>query len=177
MLQKNKLKIMELFFEESFRHFQLREISRLTNIAVTSVKKYLNELLKENLIKKTKKDIYFSYISNQQNKLFKIFKQQVMFLKLYTSGLVKYLEEKLNPTCIVFFGNVREGEYNKNDDIDIFVHADKKNINLSKFEKMLKHKINLVFEKNINNLSTELFYGILRGMKLSGYLKLKLKRI
>lgn len=177
MLQQNKSKILELFFEEPEKYFQLREMSRLTKIAVTSVKQYLDELLKENLIKKIKKDLYFSYIANEQNKLFKIYKQQIIFLKLYTTGLVDYLENKLHPACMIFFGKVREGNYGKNDYIDIFAHADQKKINLIKFEKMLKHKINLIFEKEVNRLNNTLFYSILRGMKLSGFLKLKLKRL
>ena len=54
MLHKNKLRIIEIFFEEPSRNFQIREISRLSNIAVTSAKKYLDELLKEKLLTKDK---------------------------------------------------------------------------------------------------------------------------
>ena len=43
---------MNLFFEEPARNFQIREISRKTSLAVTSVKNYLKNLEKNNLIKK-----------------------------------------------------------------------------------------------------------------------------
>jgi predicted nucleotidyltransferase len=173
MLQKNKTKIMELFFEEPSKNFQLREVSRLTKIAVTSVRKYLKELQKENLIKVDKKTLYKSYRANQQDTLFKFYKQQTIIQQLYSFGLIDYLEENLYPKCIVLFGSVRKGEYVKGSDIDIYIQADEKSINLSEFEKKLKHKINLFFEADINKLSKELFNNITNGIKLSGYLKLK----
>ena len=72
MLHKNKLRIIEVFFEEPSKNFQIREISRLSKIAVTSVKKYLDELLKEKLLTKDKKTLYPSYVANQENRIFKI---------------------------------------------------------------------------------------------------------
>ncbi len=171
MLQQNKLKIMELLFEEPSKNFQIREISRLTKIAVTSVKNYLKELQKNKLILKDKKTFYPSYIANQQNRLFKIYKQQFIILKLYSSGLIDYLEDILHPKSIILFGSMRKGEYNKKSDIDIFIQSNEKSINLIKFEKILKHKINLFFEDDINKISKELFNNIINGIKLSGYIK------
>lgn len=173
MLHKNKLKIMELFFEEPSKNFQIREISRLTNLAVTSVQNYLKELFKEGLIEKNKTTLYVSYISNQQNRLFKIYKQQHILFELYSFGLVDFLEDNLNPKCVILFGSFGKGEYDIKSDIDLFVQAKEKSMNLSKFEKKLKHKINLFFEENLNKLSNELFNNIVNGIKLSGYLKLK----
>jgi predicted nucleotidyltransferase len=172
MFHTNKLKIIELFFEEPYKNFQIREISRLTKIAVTSVKKYLEELKKEDLIKKDKKTLYPSYIANQQNRLFKLYKQQIITIKLTNSGLIDYLEDELHPRYIILFGSVRKGEYNKDSDIDIFIQSKEKTIDLRKFEKILKHKINLFMEEDINKLSKELFNNIINGITLSGHLKL-----
>ena len=163
---------MELFFEEPSRNFQIREVSRLKNMAVTSVKKYLEELQKENFIRKDKKTLYPSYIANQQNRLFGIHKQQLIIFKLYSSGLINYLEDELTPKCIILFGSAGKGEYYKKSDIDIYIQADEKKISLIKFENILKHKINLFFEEDLNKLSKELFNNIINGIKLSGYLKI-----
>ena len=173
MLHKNKLRIMKLFFEEPSKNFQIRGISRLTKIAVTSVKNYLRELQKDKLVKKDKKTLYPSYVANQQNRLFRIYKQQFIIFKLYSSGLVDYLEDRLHPKSIILFGSAGKGEYNKDSDIDIFMQTSEKSIDLTKFEKILKHKISLFFEENINELSNELFNNIINGIKLSGYLKLR----
>ena len=164
---------MELFFEEPARNFQIREIGRLTKIAVTSVKKYLKELLEDDLINLDKKTLYPSYTANEQNRLFRIYKQQFIILKLYSTGLIDYLEDELYPRCIILFGSMRKGEYFKDSDIDLFIQAKENDIWLTKFEKILKHKINLFFKEDVNKLSKELFNNIINGIKLSGYLKLK----
>ncbi|MCK4588808.1 MAG: nucleotidyltransferase domain-containing protein [Nanoarchaeota archaeon] len=173
MLHTNKLKIMQLFFEQPSKYFQIREISRLTKLAVTSVKNYLDELKKEELILRKKAGVFPAYIANQENRMFKVYKQADMFLRIYSCGLVDFLEENLHPRSIILFGSVRKGEYTKESDIDIFVETKEKSLNLSKYEKKIKHKINLYFKENINNLSKELFNNIINGIKLSGYIKIK----
>ena len=165
---------MELFFEEPSRNFQIREVSRLSKIAVTSVKNYLKELQREGLVKKDENTLYPSYIANQQNRLFKIYKQQSIIFKLYSFGLIDYLEDKLQPKCIILFGSVRKGEYDKKSDIDIFVQTNERIINTIKFEKILKHKINLFFEENINKLSDELFNNVVND-NISQYITLRRK--
>lgn len=173
MIHRNKLKIMEVFFEEPTKNFQLREISRLTNIAVTSVKKYLKELVDENLVRKSTETLYPSYLANETNRMFKVYKQQRMIFKIYLSGLVDYLEKTSLPTCIILFGSVRKGEYNKDSDIDIFIQSSKHKLELRKFEKQLNHKINILFEADLKDLSKELFNNIVNGIILYGYLKLR----
>jgi len=173
MLQDNKLKIMNFFFEEPVRYFHIRELARLSKIAHTSVKNHLAELEKEELIKKVKTPIYDSFIANEENRTYKIYKQQHMIMQLYSSKLIDYLEENLHPKCIILFGSVRKGEYKAESDIDLFVQTSQKNINLEKYEQILKHKISLFFEENITQLSSELFNNIANGIKLSGYLKVR----
>jgi len=172
MLHKQKAKIMELFFEEPARNFQLREVGRLSRIAVTSAKKYLHELEKEGMLKRNKETLYPSYSANETNRLFKVHKMQTMMLKIYASELIDFLEDTLHPTCIILFGSMRKGEYTKKSDIDLFVQAKEKQINLEKYEKKLKHKISLFFEENLAKLSKELKDNIINGIKLSGYTKL-----
>lgn len=173
MLHKQKLKIMELFFEEPARNFQLREVSRLTNIAVTSTKKYLKELLDENLIIKSTKTLYPSYLANTPNRMFKVYKTQAMLYKIYLSGLVDYVEDTCLPNCIILFGSFAKGDYYKKSDIDIFIQSSEYDLELQKFEKRLKHKINVFFEDDLRDLSKELFNNINNGIILSGYLRVK----
>jgi len=172
MLHKQKTKIMELFFEEPVRNFQLREVGRISRIAVTSVKKYLYELEKEGMLRKNKETLYPSYSANETNRLFKVQKMQNMMLKIYASELIDFLEDEVQPRCIILFGSVRKGEYTKKSDIDLFVQAKEKPINLEKYEKKLKHTINLFFEESLKKLSNELRDNIINGIKLSGHIKL-----
>lgn len=172
MLHKNKLKIMELFFELPTKNFQLREVSRLSGIAVTSARKYLNELAKEGLVRKDNQTPYPSYVGNSVNPLFRVYKQQVIILKIFHSGLIEYLEKETLPRCIIIFGSARKGEYTTKSDIDIFVQSSGKTINLRKYEQILRHKINILFEPELNHLSNELMNNIINGVVLYGFIKL-----
>ena len=86
---------------------------------------------------------------------------------------LNHLVKKYNISLIVLFGSYTKGIRNKNSDIDIFVQDEEKKINLTNFERKLKHDINIIFEDDINKLSNELFNNIINGIKLYGYLKLK----
>ena len=52
MLQNNKYRILELFFDSPTKKFQLREISRLVKLGLLSVINHIKYLEKEKFIKK-----------------------------------------------------------------------------------------------------------------------------
>lgn len=177
MLQKsNRNKILELFFNNPLPKgigFQLREISKNTNIAPTSVKNYLTELFKEKLIIKEKHRTqgYPLYYANRDNDYFKLLKRIYTVQKIKELGLLEELNNTLTPDCIILFGSVSKGEDIKESDIDIFLQCSKKDINLSKYEKLFQKKINLFFDKNFNKLSKEFKNSLINGIILKGYLK------
>jgi len=177
MLQKdNRYKILKLFFEDPAPKgigFQLREISRKCKIAPTSVKKYLIELEKERLVVKKKHRIhgYPVYYANRENEYFRFLKKLDTIQSVKESGLLDYLENDLMPDAIILFGSASRGEDVKDSDIDIFLLCKEKKLNLEKYEKGLKRKINVFFESNFEKLSKELKNNIINGVILSGYLK------
>jgi len=177
MLQKdNRYKILRLFFEDPVPKgigFQLREISRKCKIAPTSVKKYLNELEKEKLIVKKKHRIYNYpvYYANRDNEYFKFLKKIDTMQSIKEIGLLNYLENVCMPDAIVLFGSASKGEDIKDSDIDLFLLCKEKKLNLKKYEKELKRRINIFFESNFEKLSNELKNNIINGVILSGYLK------
>ena len=141
MLQKdNRYKILRIFFEDPSPKgigFQLREISRKVSVAPPSVKKYLNELEKEQLIVKTKHRIhgYPVYYAKRDNEEFKFLKRIDIIEKIKESGLIDYLSESCMPDVIILFGSASKGEDLKESDIDIFVLSNKEKIDLTQFEK------------------------------------------
>ena len=79
----------------------------------------------------------------------------------------------MNPSCIIVFGGVRKGEYDKESDVDIFVESsESKNVDLSSFERKLKHRIDLFVEPNINKLSKPLLNNVVNGIKVYGSFKI-----
>jgi len=166
MGQSNEEKILRVYFENSGKGFTIRELSRLTKIPRSTVQNKLVSLKKDRLINREN--------MAEDNKLFRIKKINYYVEEIVKSGLINFLVEKLNPSCIILFGSFRKGEYDKESDIDLFVESpfDKK-LDLKKFERKLSHKIDLFVEKNIKNLDSNLFNNIVNGIKLYGSFKVK----
>lgn len=158
-----KEEILGVYFENPGKEFTIREISSLAKVPRATVHKKLKEL---------KQEKYF-----EDKLFFKVKKCNYYIEQIFSVGLINYLVKNLNPSCIILFGSFRKGESDKNSDIDIFVESSiKKEINLSGFEKKLKHKIDLFVKSNISNLQENLFNNVVNGIKLYGSLSVgKLK--
>jgi predicted nucleotidyltransferase len=178
MLQKcSKEKVLSVFFEEPTTKHYLKEISKKSKIAHTSVKKILKELIKEKIIieknEKRGKRIFPVFYSNLNYERFKIIKKINNLKDIYESGLISKIENEFMPKAIVLFGSYCFGEDIEESDIDLFVEAKEKKIDLKKFEKKLKRKINLFFKQNFNKISSGLKENIINGIVLQGAIELR----
>lgn len=178
MLQKyNTYRIVTIFFEQPTRAFQLRELARVSKLSTTAVKSALLDLIKENLITKRTVKKYHFYEANRGDKNYKFFKKFHNLELLKNSGLIKYIEKKLNyPEAIVLFGSAARGEDVERSDIDLFILTTvKKELSLDKFEKKLKRPIKtIIMDKKDFDLAKkknpELINNVINGLVVSGYL-------
>lgn len=168
--QFNRYKILQIFFDQPNKKFQLRELERLTNISLPSVKNHINSLLKQELIKTTNDGIYKGYKSSF-SKQYKILKRNDLLIRLEESGLIKEIEDTFTPNCIVLYGSAVEGTDDERGDIDLFIQGKKKDFKLIKYEETLKRKISLLFEPNIKKIDNNLKNSLANGIVLSGFLK------
>ncbi|MFH1592578.1 MAG: nucleotidyltransferase domain-containing protein [Candidatus Woesearchaeota archaeon] len=165
-MYKKRDKILELFYRNPNYQFTVREIAKETKVAKSTVQAYLKQLKKENLVSKENKAVPSEY--------FKLKKMNYYTEKIFEVGLIDFLKKKLNPSCIILFGSIRKGESMRDSDIDLFIEShNKSEISLSKFEKKLKHSIQLFTETNIKKLHSRLFNNVLNGIKLYGSFKIK----
>ena len=172
MLQEyTRYKILQEFFDYPRKSFQMREISRNTKIAHPSVLNHIKALIKEGLIIKENKGIYPSYIANRDDNNFKIHKKINLLLRLYDSKLIDYIYDTCYPKVIILFGSASIGEDTEQSDIDLFVDSKSKELSLVKYEKLLKRKINILYEENFNKIHNELKNNIINGIILKGYIK------
>jgi predicted nucleotidyltransferase len=166
----NTYRVLQLFFDYPSKHFQLREICRILKLGLPSVRNHIKKLEKFGFIRKEKKRVYASFISNR-NELFKIYKRNDVLLRLYETGLIESLSNTFVPDVIVLFGSASRGEDIETSDIDLFLIAKEKKIKLDIFEKKLKRKISLHFENDILDTPKELKNNIINGIVVYGYLK------
>ena len=171
----NKWKVLQVFFDAPLAEggIQLRELSRNADLAPTSVKNYLSELEKERLIleRKTRAQGYPVYAANRDHDSYKFYKKIDLLLRIKTSGLLRDLQDTFMPGAIILFGSAARGEDTEQSDIDLFVEAKKENFETDRYEKILRRKINLLFERDFHKLSKELKNNLLNGTILYGYEK------
>jgi len=166
MGQDNENKVLKVYFENPEKSFTVRELSKLTKIPRSTVQKKLSFLKKEKLINNENISV--------NSLLFKTKKINCYLEEIVNSGLIDFLIVELNPSCIILFGSFRKGDSMNESDIDLFVESSvKKNLDLSKFERKLNHKISLFVESRIDDLNDTLFNNVINGIKLFGSFKLK----
>ena len=168
--QFNRYKILRVFFDKPNKKLQLRELVRQTDISLPSVKKHVEILLEQGFLKEVNEGIYIGYKSSL-NKKYKALKRNDLLIRLEESGLVKELEDRFTPGCIVLYGSAVEGTDDERGDVDIFIQGTERDIKLNRYEDILKRKISLLFEPNIEKVDDKLKNSLANGIVLSGFLK------
>lgn len=171
-------RVLRVFFDDPNPRegFTIRWISKEIGLAPTSVKLHLDELSKEKdhgypLVIRSKGRSYLTYWANMASELFRFYKKMDMIFRLEESGILEKLSKEYSPDVIVLFGSASRGEDVKGSDVDLFLISSEKNLDLSKYEKILKRRISLHFSTHFNKLPEELRNNIINGIVLRGYLK------
>ena len=151
MIQKyTRYKILQEFFDFPLRDFHMREIFRRTKITQPSVINHLKSLVKEGLILKEKKGIYPTYRANRDEELFKLYKKSNIILRINQTGLIDYIHDSCYPDVIILFGSASNGDDVEGSDIDVFIQAPEKKLNLLQYLHLMKKiKLDKGFYLNI----------------------------
>jgi len=162
-------KLIQLFFHKPMTRFGVRELSRQTHLDTKTVMKYLKNFTEQKLITKhTPLGKFPHYEANRLSLIYRIEKSHILVRKILESGLVEYLEKQCHPQSLVLFGSVKKGTYHEKSDVDIFVQAPYKLLDLTRFETHIEHPISLIFEPDIKMLSSGLRQNIYNGLILAG---------
>jgi predicted nucleotidyltransferase len=172
MLTKdNNYKVMKLFFDNPDKKFHIREIARLTGLSAPGVLKILKKLKEEGLLVSEKGKVVKNVKASRNEKFF-LLKKSYNLLSLFESGLIDFLKNKYEePEAIVVFGSYSKGEDTSESDIDIAIITKKEiKLDLKRFEKILKRKIN-IYEIQIDKSEKEFLNNLINGNIVYGYLK------
>ncbi len=152
-----------------------RGIARMLKVSPTAVSKSLPILEKEGLIKleKSKTMNLISVILNRDNPRTMAFKRIENLKLIYESGLVEFLEESFPGTSVILFGSYSRGEDTDRSDIDIaIIGSSEKEIELTKFDKLLERTVFLHFYSSFKTIEKELKENILSGIIFIGGIEL-----
>ena len=171
-----KLTILKPFFEDPNRKFSIRELSRILKINHTTVRQYLNNLVKEELLFSKKEGVYSFYTLVLSKKALNL-KLYYNLEKIRNSELIEDLEKAYDLPVIVLFGSYASARDDASSDIDLCLISNiEKEFPIEKYEKSLNRKISLhKFSKDLWNkakkLNPNLVNNICNGIVLSGELE------
>jgi len=172
-----KLTVLKAFFEDPSKRFSIRELSRILKINHTTVRKYLNRLVKEGFLTSRKEGLYHFYQLFFSKKTFNL-KLYYNLEKIRISSLIGDLEQAYDFPVIVVFGSYSSAADDINSDIDICLISNiEKEFSSEKYEKIINRKISLhKFTKNswikAKKSNPNLINNISNGIVLSGELEI-----
>jgi len=169
-----KLNILNLFFEEPTKEFNVREVARLLKISPATASKDLKQLVKKELLKERKERLLNLYKANLENDLYRDLKIFYNLRKIRDSGLLNELNKFYLKPTIVLFGSCAYGMDTETSDYDLLIISEKTKEfpNIRKFEKNIKKKIQIFVVKNIKDLKNKHFVNnILNGIIIQGRIK------
>ncbi len=159
------------FIEDCYNEIGVREYSRIIKITPPTASKLLKELELEGLLKKRIDRGYLLFRANREDSILKDLSK--IYWKQKLKDVIEYINSRLYDPTIVLFGSLTKLETKKDSDIDLTIFTNiNKNINLEKFEKSFKRKIQLFKFKSISNInSKELKMNILNSYIIQGVIK------
>ena len=168
-----KEKIKDHFFINPSSKLRVREIERVLKLPLPSIIRYSKELKKEEILTIIKIGKVVLYTSNRSSKNYLLEKKLFNIKNLYSCRLIDFLAEELSNPPIIVFGSYSKGEDLENSDIDLYVETpSKKEINLNKFENLLKRKIQVFRYKNIREIKNiHLANNLINGIILNGFIE------
>lgn len=174
MKTKNiKQKIREHFFINPTIKLRVREIEKFLKLPLPSVIRYCKELKEEEILTTIKTGNIVFYTGDRASSNFLLEKKLFNLKSLYDSGLIEFLKVELSNPVVILFGSYSKGEDTENSDIDLYIETpSKKEINLEKFEKELKRKIQSFRHKNIGEIKNlHLSNNIINGVILNNHIE------
>lgn len=171
--QNIKEELKAYFFMNPTAKLRVRQIERELKLPLPSVIRYVNELEREQVLKKIEMGTVVFYSADRSSKKFLLEKRLFNTRLMYTSGLIDFLINELSNPAIIIFGSYSKGEDVENSDIDIYIETlSRKEINLESFEKKLKRKIQIFRHKHISEIkNTHLANNIINGINLNGFVE------
>ncbi len=174
MIQEySRWKVLSIFFDDPNpkEGFTIRWIAKQIKLAPTSVKVHLDALVGEGFVRKEEGRIYETYWPNREKLVFRFYKKIDMQMRLEETKVLEAIWEECSPQAIILFGSAARGEDDQMSDVDLFVLAKERKLQVERYERLLKRKIQLHFSDNIQKLPKELRNNIMNGTILKGYIK------
>ena len=164
LIKPGYFKILQLFYTNKNARLHLREIARNAKHHVPSTTTFLNDLVKDNILKSEREGNQKKYSLRLNYKVYAVFElfdlERFNALPSIRKNAIKYfvngLKEK--PLIVFVFGSTAKEVFNKNSDIDLLIINNAK-INTNEAEKHSEALTGIkmsIFQVNLNDFLKEI---------------------
>lgn len=165
-------KVLELFFNESSKHWHFEQILKAAKVSRSNAVKWLSKLERKGIILRTKpKGKMPYYIGNVHNPAYQNRKKIYALTKLHQSGFLDHLTSLPNTKVIILFGSFSRWDWYKESDIDLFIYGNDDKLDIARYETALNREIQLFTIKNkkeLRKFSPGLLRNIINGYRVKG---------
>ncbi len=137
------------FFEDVYREISVREYAKELKISPPTASKQLKRYEKEGMLISNKKGIYIYFRASREGFLFRQLARLYWYCVIYP--LTEKIHEEIGYKRIILFGSLAKAENTKNSDVDLYLEAVERKINVLEIRKALKREIQLHFIKSTRN--------------------------
>lgn len=137
------------FFNDVFREISVREYAREMKVSPPTASTRLQGFEKEGLLLSRKHGMYLYFRAHRSGYIFP------QLAKLYWHGVLFNLTKKLKSDVafrqIILFGSLAKAENTQKSDIDLYLDAPEREVDVSKIEKTLHRSVQLHFITSMKN--------------------------
>lgn len=169
-----EINILEPFFNEPSREFNVREFGRVMHLAPATASKYLMHFAKLRILLERSDRMLKLYKANVNNDFWCNLKVFQTIRKLYDFGVIMQINEFYHKPHIRLFGSAAYGMDNETSDIDLLAISEKTSrLKVSSsIEKKLHRTLHILACKQISDLQNEhLINNVLNGIPIQGRIK------
>jgi|SRR3989344_4334568 len=166
-----EINILEPFFEEPNKEFNVRELARILKITPATASKKLKAFKEERMLKHRRERMLDLYRADLESSAYLDIKVYYSISKLRNSGLIAALNEFYIKPTIILFGSVAKGLDTDTSDIDIVIVSENSREfpKQKEFEKKLGKEMQIFAVKRLGELRNKhLINNVLNGMVLQG---------
>ena len=167
--------ILELFFNESSKHWHFEEILRTAKVSRSKAFKWLKKLVNEGIIRHIKpqhKMPYYQAIF--ESPAYRNKKRVYSLNTLYETGFLNHLQTLPKAKVIIVFGSFSRSDWHTGSDIDVFIYGSGDGLDQHTYEHALGREIQVFVaenQKDLNKFAGGLLQNIINGYRVKGDLE------
>jgi predicted nucleotidyltransferase len=167
-----EMNVVELFFGNATKHWHFEEILRKSKLSRSKANKWLSRLVQKNIIRRVKpKGKMPHYVANFEHPAYRNSKKIYALRLFYETGFLNHLMSLPKAKTVIIFGSFARADWYADSDIDLFVYGDDEGMEKVKYERKLKHDIQIftaTTRADLQKFGPDLVQNILKGYLVQG---------